>query len=212
MSMEQTYPTGLVAASLRRTEPETSELVRRGKIVPSPPVISGRRAWTRRHVLQAARHLGLDPEAVVRVARDEEAPRPRAELRDPPDKCRPDHRPQRCDAIPYTPNCQRTLQPSILSWGALSFAGSLHQTYLCVTSAVYRTLAILDPTRFLSTLPAIFFSPIHCLSRQANVPHFSGCWFTEVSRWWQSFFSLLSVAIVSRNRRRKHGMTAFGLT
>ena len=36
-----------------------SELLRRGKIDPPPPLIAGRRLWGQEHILQAAEQLGL---------------------------------------------------------------------------------------------------------------------------------------------------------
>jgi hypothetical protein len=51
--------TGQVAQLLDTTEPRLSELVRRGRVKPPPPVISGRRAWDESHVQQAAAALNV---------------------------------------------------------------------------------------------------------------------------------------------------------
>jgi len=51
--------TGQVARFLDRTEPDLAEAVRRGHIVPPPPVLAGRRLWEREHVYQAAKALGV---------------------------------------------------------------------------------------------------------------------------------------------------------
>jgi hypothetical protein len=55
------YPicTGQAAELLNATEPALNQLIRAGKLNPSPPVISGRRLWSEQHVLQAAEHLGV---------------------------------------------------------------------------------------------------------------------------------------------------------
>jgi DNA-binding transcriptional MerR regulator len=52
--MPEFFTTGRVAAALGVTEPRLAELVRRGRIVPAPAVVSGRRLWTREHVRKAA--------------------------------------------------------------------------------------------------------------------------------------------------------------
>jgi|GEM_PF-6323726 len=53
------YPlsTGQCARFLNVTEPRLADLVRRGKVYPAPPVISGRRVWDEIHVVRAARAL-----------------------------------------------------------------------------------------------------------------------------------------------------------
>ena len=51
--------TGEVAQFLGITEPRLNDLIRRGRIVPPPPVAAGRRHWMPAHVRQAAAHLGL---------------------------------------------------------------------------------------------------------------------------------------------------------
>ena len=51
--------TGAAAVLLGTTEPKLSEVVRRGRITPPPPILAGRRLWSREHVLQAAAALGL---------------------------------------------------------------------------------------------------------------------------------------------------------
>jgi hypothetical protein len=51
--------TGEAARLLGTTEPKLSEVVRRGRITPAPPVLAGRRLWEPDHLLQAATALGL---------------------------------------------------------------------------------------------------------------------------------------------------------
>lgn len=51
--------TGQVAQLLGTTEPKLSEEVRRGRVVPPPPVVAGRRLWRAEHVRQVAERLGL---------------------------------------------------------------------------------------------------------------------------------------------------------
>lgn len=51
--------TRVVAAWLRRTEPQIADLVRRGKITPPPAIVAGRRFWNAAQVRQAADHFGL---------------------------------------------------------------------------------------------------------------------------------------------------------
>jgi hypothetical protein len=58
MQQEQ-FSTGAAAALLGSIEPKLADLVRRGKVLPPPRVIAGRRLWDCSHVLQAAEHLGL---------------------------------------------------------------------------------------------------------------------------------------------------------
>jgi hypothetical protein len=55
------YPitTGQAATLLFTTEPRLADLVRKGKIVPPPEVVAGRRLWQQQHLLQAAEHLGV---------------------------------------------------------------------------------------------------------------------------------------------------------
>ena len=55
------YPisTGQAARLLGVIEPRLAETVRRGKVWPPPPVLAGRRLWSREHVRQAAQYLGL---------------------------------------------------------------------------------------------------------------------------------------------------------
>ncbi len=50
--------TGQVGQLLGQTEPQVSDLVRRGK-VPPPPIVAGRRLWSKKHLAEAAKHLGL---------------------------------------------------------------------------------------------------------------------------------------------------------
>lgn len=52
--------TGQVARHLGVPEPRLNDLIRRGKIDPPPPVSSGRRLWSREHLEQAAKVLGLE--------------------------------------------------------------------------------------------------------------------------------------------------------
>lgn len=51
--------TGSAAHLLGTTEPRLAETVRRGHVDPRPPILAGRRLWSRRHLLQAAEALGL---------------------------------------------------------------------------------------------------------------------------------------------------------
>jgi len=51
--------TGAAAQLLRTTEPRLAETVRRGHVSPPPPIQSGRRMWSREHLLQAAKALDL---------------------------------------------------------------------------------------------------------------------------------------------------------
>lgn len=50
--------TGEAARLLGTTEPTLSEAVRRQHVTP-PPIMAGRRLWSRDHLLEAAEHLGL---------------------------------------------------------------------------------------------------------------------------------------------------------
>lgn len=61
--MDYPSPTGQVAQTLGVIEPRLNELIRKGRLVPAPTVVAGRRQWHRQHVLQAASALGvLTPE------------------------------------------------------------------------------------------------------------------------------------------------------
>jgi hypothetical protein len=51
--------TGAAAALLGTTEPRLSEIVRRGHVTPPPPILAGRRLWSREHLLQAAAALDI---------------------------------------------------------------------------------------------------------------------------------------------------------
>ena len=51
--------TGQSADRLGVIEPRLNDLVRRGKIVPEPPILAGRRLWALEHLLQAAEALGV---------------------------------------------------------------------------------------------------------------------------------------------------------
>ena len=68
------YPlsTGEAARLLGATEPQLSEVVRRGGIKPEPRVLAGRRMWERDHILQAAKALDLDQEQVRSQLQGEE--------------------------------------------------------------------------------------------------------------------------------------------
>lgn len=61
------YPitTGELARLLQTTEPQLGETVRRGRVVPAPAVVSGRRRWTREQALQAAEALGRPASAAL---------------------------------------------------------------------------------------------------------------------------------------------------
>lgn len=64
--------TGQVAQFLDVTEPRLNEAIRRQRINPPPPVVSGRRSWNREHVIQAATALGvLTDELRERLSRQE---------------------------------------------------------------------------------------------------------------------------------------------
>lgn len=52
-------PTGVAARIFGCTESRLAETVRRGRILPPPPVLAGRRLWSRDHLLQAAEALGV---------------------------------------------------------------------------------------------------------------------------------------------------------
>jgi hypothetical protein len=69
--------TGEVAALIRTTEPRLSELVRRGRIRPAPPVVMGRRHWHSEHAEQAARALGLLTVEVRRAIHQSRCPEPK---------------------------------------------------------------------------------------------------------------------------------------
>lgn len=51
--------TGEVARFLGVTEPQLSEVVRRGRIATAPTVLAGRRLWEPDHIIQAATALGV---------------------------------------------------------------------------------------------------------------------------------------------------------
>ena len=55
------YPitTGQAASVLHTTEPHLADQVRKGRIVPAPEVVAGRRLWQAEHVLKAAEVLGI---------------------------------------------------------------------------------------------------------------------------------------------------------
>jgi hypothetical protein len=61
-----TFPTtsGVAAGLIGTTEPKLSEIVRRGRVVPTPPILAGRRLWSQSHLRQAAEALGLLTEAL----------------------------------------------------------------------------------------------------------------------------------------------------
>ena len=71
------YPvsTGKGARTLKSTEPQLAELVRRGKIDPEPEILAGRRLWERGHLIQAARALGVLEDEEVRQALRQEVTR-----------------------------------------------------------------------------------------------------------------------------------------
>lgn len=51
--------TGAASILLGTTEPRLAETVRRGHVSPPPPILAGRRLWSREHLLQAAEALDL---------------------------------------------------------------------------------------------------------------------------------------------------------
>ena len=57
--MQLPRTTGQAARLLDTTEPRLNDLVRRRKIEPAPPVVSGRRLWGPNHLRQAAASLGI---------------------------------------------------------------------------------------------------------------------------------------------------------
>jgi hypothetical protein len=57
--MNMPTSTGEAARLLGVSEPQLNDLVRRRKIEPAPPIVSGRRLWQRSHLAQAAEALGL---------------------------------------------------------------------------------------------------------------------------------------------------------
>jgi hypothetical protein len=50
--------TGAAAELIGSTEPRLADTVRRGYVTPPPPIVAGRRLWSRAHLLQAAEALG----------------------------------------------------------------------------------------------------------------------------------------------------------
>ena len=62
-AMQDMKSTGEAATLLGVTETRLNDLVRRGKINPAPRLFAGRRAWEEVHVRQAARALGINPDA-----------------------------------------------------------------------------------------------------------------------------------------------------
>ena len=69
-NMKIPITSGQVARLLDTTEPRLNDLIRRRRIDPAPPVVSGRRFWEREHIQQAAEHLGLSPERIRKVSRN----------------------------------------------------------------------------------------------------------------------------------------------
>ena len=57
--MQFPLPTGQAATLVGTTEPRLAETVRRGRVMPAPPILAGRRLWGPEHLLQAAESLGL---------------------------------------------------------------------------------------------------------------------------------------------------------
>ena len=57
--MTNILTTGGAAKALGTTEPRLNDLIRRGRI-DSPPMSGGRRLWTRTHLEQAAKAVGLN--------------------------------------------------------------------------------------------------------------------------------------------------------
>jgi hypothetical protein len=53
------FTTGAVARLLSTTEPRVAETVRRGRIIPEPTIVAGRRLWTTDQIRQAAEVLGV---------------------------------------------------------------------------------------------------------------------------------------------------------
>ncbi len=52
--------TGQAARLLGVTEPRLADLVRRGKVVPAPAIVAGRRVWIAEQLLAVGDYLGLD--------------------------------------------------------------------------------------------------------------------------------------------------------
>ncbi|MCP4036595.1 MAG: hypothetical protein GY733_06635 [bacterium] len=57
--MKTPTTTGVAARILDTSEPRLNDLIRRRKVDPPPPVISGRRVWGEEHIRQAAQALGI---------------------------------------------------------------------------------------------------------------------------------------------------------
>ena len=63
--------TGEAARLLHCTEPQLAETVRRGHVVPEPPILAGRRLWSLEHLVQAADALGvLDDKLRARLSEE----------------------------------------------------------------------------------------------------------------------------------------------
>lgn len=71
--MQHPLGTGQLARLLNTTEPKLSEAVRRGKVVPPPRVVAGRRLWDLTQIHQAAAYFGEEPEAVLAHVAQEES-------------------------------------------------------------------------------------------------------------------------------------------
>ena len=63
--------TGSAAELIGATEPRLAETVRRGHVAPPPPILAGRRLWSREHLLQAAEALDLLTEELKAVLTEE---------------------------------------------------------------------------------------------------------------------------------------------
>jgi hypothetical protein len=63
--MQLPASTGEVAQFLGVPEPRLNDLIRRGRIVPLPPIAAGRRRWEGEHIIAAASAAGLD-ESLIR--------------------------------------------------------------------------------------------------------------------------------------------------
>lgn len=65
--MQFPISTGRAALILGVTEPQLGDVIRRGKVHPAPPVVAGRRLWTRDHLRKAGDVLGVSAAQVSRA-------------------------------------------------------------------------------------------------------------------------------------------------
>ena len=65
------FTTGQAALILDATESQVAETVRRGKVVPKPTILSGRRLWTPEQLMMAAEALNRDQVPVLQRMTEE---------------------------------------------------------------------------------------------------------------------------------------------